>query len=992
MKLSKSNFIVKVFLLLAIVLIAKNAGIYAENSQSHSKGSPPNFVENELLVKFRPGISESKINEINSRNGTTIKPGKPVAGYKILKINVKGKSVRRLVTDYRKNKDVEFAEPNYIVHGTALPNDIEFSKLWGLNNSGQTGGLNDADIDATEAWNIRTDSTSIITAVIDSGIDYNHEDLSGNMWVNTNEIAGNGLDDDANGYIDDVYGWDFANNDNDPFDDNSHGTHAAGTIAAKGNNSLGVTGVVWSGKIMALKFLGASGSGSTSDAIKSIEYATMMGAKVMSNSWGGGGFSQALKDAIAEAASNGVLFIAASGNNGVNTDTTPHYPSNYNVANVISVAATDHNDNLAYFSNYGPLTVDLGAPGVSTYSTIPNNGYGYKSGTSMATPHVAGATALLMAEFPELTDIEIKNRLLNAVDQLSSLNGKVASGGRLNIYQAILGVEPPPPLNRSVIFSDDVENGTNGWVKSNTNALWHLSDNRYNSPSTSWYYGIEDAFNYDTGSNNSGDIISPPIDLTTVTNSLLKFSHYLDTEGLSGYDKAVVSISTDNGLTYNDIFTSLTTNELFVNESINIALFDGNIIKIKFSFDTVDNQFNNFEGWYVDDITVEAVTSQTQPIAKAGPDQIVTDIDDNGIENITLDGSGSSDPDGTLVFYEWKQGSNVLGTSEIINADFQLGSHTVTLSVTDDDGQTDTDDVLIIVNSNLPPIANAGPDQTVNDVDANGVESVILDGSASTDIDGKIVSYEWKEGSTILGASDIITSDFQVGEHNVVLTVIDDNGAVDSDTVLLTVNPNQPPTALAGDDKTVDDSDGNGSESVTLDGSGSFDPDGTIASYEWKIADIVLGTNAILTTDFNIGVHTVALTVTDNTGQTNTDTVLVTVNQKPASDPIIFVSSIDINVSKKGPKYGSKVKVAIIDEDGNKIDSASVNGRFDINGNILKQTSKNTNKKGVATFDSGNFKANPGDTVTFTVTSVTKTGFIYDSNSNIETSDSATTP
>lgn len=325
----------------------------------------------------------------------------------------------------------------------ATPNDTSFGSLWGLNNTGQSSGRTDADIDAPEAWNITTGSSSVVVGVIDTGVDYTHSDLQANIWRNPGEVAGNGVDDDGNGFVDDLHGYDFANNDSSPMDDNGHGTHCAGTIGGRGNNGQGVAGVNWNTSIMALKFLGADGSGSTSNAVRATNYATMMrsqygvNVRVLSNSWGGGGYSQALADAVSASNNAGILFVAAAGNESANTDTTPHYPSNYTAANVISVAATDRNDNLASFSNYGATTVDLAAPGVSIYSTVNGGGYATYSGTSMATPHVAGVAALAWAANSSATVAQVKQAILGGVDQVAALSGKVATGGRLNAYNTL---------------------------------------------------------------------------------------------------------------------------------------------------------------------------------------------------------------------------------------------------------------------------------------------------------------------------------------------------------------------------------------------------------------------------------------------------------------------------------------------------------------------------------------------------------------------------
>ena len=361
----------------------------------------------------------------------------------------------------------EYVQPNYVLQAAdfeaevVIPNDTRFPTLWGLNNTGQSGGTVDADIDAPEAWDVST-GAGVVVGIIDSGVDYNHPDLINQMWINTGEIAGNGIDDDNNGFVDDYYGYDFANNDGDPWDDDGHGTHVAGTIAAQANNGIGVTGVAYNADIMALKFLDASGSGSTFNAIRAVEYATLMGADVTNNSWGGGGFSQALEDAIFQAGQAGQVFVAAAGNGGADqigddNDASPHYPSNYTLTNVISVAATDRNDQLTSFSNFGATSVDLAAPGSAIWSTTPNNTYSSFSGTSMATPHVTGVVALLLASEPGLTPEEVRTRILDSTDPLAALDGITVSGGRLNAANTL---QPPQPGSISgTVWNDSNNNG-----------------------------------------------------------------------------------------------------------------------------------------------------------------------------------------------------------------------------------------------------------------------------------------------------------------------------------------------------------------------------------------------------------------------------------------------------------------------------------------------------------------------------------------------------
>ncbi|MFM1995742.1 MAG: hypothetical protein RLZZ111_129 [Planctomycetota bacterium] len=356
-------------------------------------------------------------------------------------------------------------EPDAIITGAAVPNDTSFSQLWGLNNTGQSRGVADADIDAPEAWSVTTGSRSVVVAVIDTGVDYSHPDLAANIWTNSREIAGDGLDNDGNGFVDDVRGWDFANRDADPMDDQGHGTHVAGTIGAVGNNGLGVAGVNWQVSIMPLKFLGADGSGTTSNAIAAINYTTRMrrdfGINVVAtnNSWGGGGASTALRLAIEAGEQAGILCVAAAGNESSNNDVTPSYPAN-STPGVISVAATDRTNALASFSNYGATSVDVAAPGVAILSTLPGGRYGSYSGTSMATPHVAGIVALLAAAEPTATAARIREAILTTTSPVVALAGKVASGGLVNAaaaVQSLRSVPTPEPEPVADLAADIVD-------------------------------------------------------------------------------------------------------------------------------------------------------------------------------------------------------------------------------------------------------------------------------------------------------------------------------------------------------------------------------------------------------------------------------------------------------------------------------------------------------------------------------------------------------
>ena len=343
-------------------------------------------------------------------------------------------------------------EPDVAIRPTAVPNDPSFREQWGLRNTGQSGG---ADIAAVSAWDVTTGSRSVVVAVIDSGFDYTHPDLAANVWRNPGEVPGDGIDNDGNGFVDDVHGWDFANDDADPMDDDGHGTHVAGTIGAVGDNGVGVTGVAWQVSIMGLKFLDADGSGYTSDAIAAISYATRMrrefGVNVVAtnNSWGGGDRSLALRAAIAEGGAAGILFVTAAGNDGGNGDRRANYPANEDLDAVITVTATNRSNKLPSFATFRPVHVDLAAPGVAIRSTIPGGGYATYSGTSMAAPHVTGTIALVAAANPAASAAAIRAAILSTTRPLAALAGKTVTGGLLDAAAAArairIGAEPPLP-------------------------------------------------------------------------------------------------------------------------------------------------------------------------------------------------------------------------------------------------------------------------------------------------------------------------------------------------------------------------------------------------------------------------------------------------------------------------------------------------------------------------------------------------------------------
>ncbi len=432
------------------------------------------------------------------------------------------KKVAEMVDILNSSTSVKYAEPDYLLYANKMPNDPRFGELLGLHYENQSGYA-DADIDAPEAWDLNTGDPNIVVAVIDSGVDYNHEDLAANMWKNPGEIEDNGIDDDGNGYVDDIYGIDALHGNGDPMDDYEHGTHCAGTIGAVGNNGIGVTGVNWNVKIMALKFLDQYGTGYTSYAIECLEYAIMMketygiNIKVTSNSYGGEGYSQAHYDAIEAARDADILFVAAAGNDAKDNDIFPFYPSSFSLDNIIAVTAIDYQNSLCSFSNYGSTSVDLVAPGYAIMSTLPNNSYGYRNGTSMATPHVAGAAALIWAGYPSYNWSDVKTTILNNVEQPSYWSDMV-SGGRLNISNAVFPMGP-------AILLESPEEGVLLDVNQQTEIIWLT-----NKPESAPYVKIE--FSNDGGST-----------YTTIEDSIPNLDTYTWLTPVTASDQCILRIS-----------------------------------------------------------------------------------------------------------------------------------------------------------------------------------------------------------------------------------------------------------------------------------------------------------------------------------------------------------------------------------------------------------------------------------------------------------------
>lgn len=434
--------------------VASAMALLVAPASALAQAPAPDAVPGELIVRFKSSVGSSQREDVRDRVGADLEERLPLTGLEVVDLDA-GLSLAAAESSFERQSGVLYAEPNYYRRAEAAPvNDTLFGQLWGLDNTGQgvrgLGGTADADIDAPEAWQLTTGSNSVKVAVVDTGMAYDHPDLALNSWTNPGETGPGkqaNVDDDSNGKVDDIRGWDFAGDDDDPRDGNGHGTHVAGTIGARGNDGYGVSGVSQRVTLIPVQVLGANGSGTVADVIAGYQYAVRNGAKVINASLGSSSPSTAERDMIA--ASSTTTFVVAAGND--SKDASSQYPCNYPLANVICVGASDQDDGLATFSNYGSTSVDLAAPGRSTLSAypaavFPNSDHAYLSGTSMATPHVAGAAALILARDVTTTVSVLRQRLLNSVDAKSCLTGRTLTGGRLNVHAALgaLRASPPP--------------------------------------------------------------------------------------------------------------------------------------------------------------------------------------------------------------------------------------------------------------------------------------------------------------------------------------------------------------------------------------------------------------------------------------------------------------------------------------------------------------------------------------------------------------------
>lgn len=469
---------------LLIVALATCAFVLLPQPKVHSQkrqGADRAYEPNQILVKLKPaarasiGAQQHGRGRDRSELATELLPGH---GYRAEMLDLafdeaqsgailvefhSDLSVEEAILRAQSDPRVEYAEPNFHVELTEfVPNDLRFNEQWGLFNPLSEG----SDINATRAWDITTGNGSVVVAIIDTGLEISHPDLAANVWVNSREVANNGVDDDNNGFIDDINGWDFAENSNNVDEnlptftfDRGHGTHVAGVIGAVGNNGIDVAGVAWNVKLLPLPVFTYNqstgrASATVSDIIKAMDYLIALkkrgdNVRVVNASIGASDVSQTWREAIERAGNRGILFVTSAGNTGRNIDQTPFYPPSWasSTPNILSVAALDQFDNLASFSNYGATSVAVGAPGVNIRSTFPGNDTALRSGTSQASPYVAGIAALLWSREPDLTPVEVKQRIASTTEPVPSLNGKTISGGRANAYNSLLNLPGSlPPL------------------------------------------------------------------------------------------------------------------------------------------------------------------------------------------------------------------------------------------------------------------------------------------------------------------------------------------------------------------------------------------------------------------------------------------------------------------------------------------------------------------------------------------------------------------
>ncbi|MDC9514776.1 S8 family serine peptidase [Pseudoalteromonas sp. CST5] len=695
------------------------------------------------LVKAK--ISDVNADEIDDNY-------KSLLSGRLAKFKISGMSTKEAIARLKSHQAIEYVEPDYQVSIAQTPDDPRFDELWGLNNDGQTGGTADADIDAVEAWDISTGSRDVVVGVIDTGIDYSHSDLASNMWVNSSEVPGDGIDNDGNGFVDDVHGINAITNSGDPMDDEGHGTHVSGTIGASGNNATGVVGVNHEVSLVGCKFLDAAGNGSTSDAIKCIDY--MVGLKnagvnlrVLNNSWGGGGYSQALADAIASSEAADLMFVAAAGNDTIDNDVNPHYPSNYENASVLSVASTDQTDNISWFSHYGLTSVDMGAPGSAILSTTPGESYASYSGTSMATPHVAGAAALVLSINPELNTQELKELLMSSGDANAALQGVTVAGTRLNVNQALIDADPTPGFK---ISADP------------------LTQQIVAGQATNYTFTI-------------GSIAQWDEEVTLELSSTLSGA-YLSASTARPGDEVMLNVETDTDTQWGEyeLTVTATADEIVKQQSVKLMIQPVGLNDFTYSSNaSVDIPDNSPVGAVSvinvpDDLTVFGTTADVDITHTYSGDLVVKLVSAQGTQVTLQSNVGGSSDDIVRSF-----------TSESFNGEVATGDWTLHVEDTAaaDTGTINTWSLTLSAIGEVSP----QPPRAGFDVETQGLTVNFTD--SSTDANNDITQWSWEFGD---GATSSDQNPMHVyaasGNYDVVLTVTDSEGNTSTSTQTVVVS------------------------------------------------------------------------------------------------------------------------------------------------------------------------------------------------------------
>ena len=895
--------------------------------KSGKKDQKTKYKEGEILIRFKKNVSKEKKNAVHEKMKTKVLHSyRHIDGLEHVKIP-DGTSLDAIIEAYKADSEVLYAERNYFYQALTVPNDDLFPDMWNLHNTGQEGGVPDADINAPEAWDHVTGSPNTVVAVVDTGVDYNNLDLVDNIWVNPAEIPGNEIDDDGNGYVDDVHGINAITGTGDPMDDDNHGTHVAGTIAATGNNNRGIVGVNWQAKIIACKFLDSTGYGTDSDAAKCLDYFFELKTRpdnpvniiLSNNSWGGPGVSQALEDAIDAQRMAGILFITSAGNDTANNDSVDSYPADCFMPNVISVAATDKTDNLGWFSNVGRHSVHVAAPGVLIWSTKIGGSYGGYSGTSMAAPHASGLAALVYSQDPSRDWIAIKNLVISGGQTKPATEGTTISGKRIRAYDAngvgslscsgqVVNTRVQPTGS---VFSLDVgssidlaalhincasPNGDVVVTLGDGTSLTLMDDGQGSDAaagdgiySGQWlppgegtytitFPGSDVVTVYVAKQYSYEDPIPTEYSYRTITGTEIIFSDIPSGEA--------ALLSSPFPVSFPDMEGSRLYDSLYVSPYGTISFTD--------FFTSTDYTFLPSTSFQ----TLVAPLWTSLDLSLGGGvywDVIGTEpnrelvVEWRDVAHSVCPGSATFQ----VVFFE--NSREILTSHQNLPIDdpFCFNDSTAAVGMQWIGGVTRYNGFLMNMSSLawlriVTIVPSAGPDQVVLPGTA-----VTLDGTRSFDKDGTIVSYQWEQTSgtrVVLAGADTAAPQFTApdvsGTLGFTLSVTNDRGHTGTDFVLVVVN--RAPTAEAGPDQTAG---ANGP--VTLDGSGSSDPDDGIAHYYWQQT---AGPAALLndaytpkpsfTAPSTSGVITYRLTAIDNNGVSASDTVSINVaaNEPPSAD------------------------------------------------------------------------------------------------------------